>query len=243
MALKIGRKKTDETPAAPAGNDAWDEFAAPHESERVPQITTQATPPRASNKRVLWFGLGAFALVGGALSAWQFFGPGSQTEDESAVPITMTPPASSSNVAPSPTATPVKVPIPVTRKAPPVVKRVKAGDAGIVTSRAVAPALKPQSPGKPARMVPVRGMPTPVQPPEGMAGSPGRRAVRSSVVVAKVIASGTLTPQLKARLKALWEQGARAKQSGDTAGARRAWQQILKLRPGHPGIQEAIDKL
>lgn len=242
MALKIGRKKTDETPAAPAGNDAWDEFAAPHESERVPQDTTAAAPTRASNKRVLWFGLGAFALVGGALAAWQLFGPGSQAEDESAAPIAMAPASSSRTVAQA-TATPVKVAVPITRRLPKVVKRVKAGDAGIVSSRAVAPALKPQSPRMPARMVPVRGIPTPIQPPEGMAGSPGRRAVRSSVVVARVVPSGTLTPQLKAQLKALWEQGARAKQNGDSAGARRAWQQILKLRPGHPGIQEAIDKL
>jgi hypothetical protein len=44
-------------------------------------------------------------------------------------------------------------------------------------------------------------------------------------------------------LKSLWKQGADAKHRGDYDGARRAWTKILQLRPGHPGIQGAIDKL
>ncbi|MDF2441533.1 MAG: hypothetical protein JWN98_2517 [Abditibacteriota bacterium] len=245
MALKIGRNKTnDETPVAPAGNDAWDEFGTSHESSRVPQPTADVAPRRTSNARVMWMGIGAFALVGGALTAWQLFGPGAGTDEDTAAPVTMAPSMSAPPTSDAaPVNTPVRVAIPVTRSAPSVVKRVKAGDAGIVTSRAVAPALKPEAPGKPARMVPVRGVPTPVRAPDGIAGSPGRHALRGSVVVARPVPSGRLSPQLQAQLKTLWERGARAKQNGDTAGARRAWQQILKLRPGHPGIQEAIDKL
>lgn len=51
------------------------------------------------------------------------------------------------------------------------------------------------------------------------------------------------SPELRAQLQTLWEQGAAAKWRGDYAAARRAWSEILRLRPGHPGIQEAIDKL
>lgn len=57
----------------------------------------------------------------------------------------------------------------------------------------------------------------------------------------------TLSPQpsaeLYAQLQTLWKQGAAAKWRGDYAAARRVWSEILRLRPGHPGIQEAIDKL
>ena len=52
-----------------------------------------------------------------------------------------------------------------------------------------------------------------------------------------------LTPTLQKQLKDLWNQGARAKRANDFAGARAAWTRMLRLRPNHPGIQEAIDKL
>ena len=52
-----------------------------------------------------------------------------------------------------------------------------------------------------------------------------------------------LTPGLAKQLKDLWKQGAAAKGQGDIAGARAAWTQMLRLRPNHPGIQSAIDKL
>lgn len=55
--------------------------------------------------------------------------------------------------------------------------------------------------------------------------------------------NAALTPQVKAQLKQLWEQGKAAKQKGDFTAARRYWQQALELRPGHPGFQESIDKL
>lgn len=52
-----------------------------------------------------------------------------------------------------------------------------------------------------------------------------------------------LSPELHAQLQTLWKQGAAAKWRGDYEAARRAWREILRLQPGHPGIQEAIDKL
>ena len=52
-----------------------------------------------------------------------------------------------------------------------------------------------------------------------------------------------LTPTLQKQLKDLWNKGAAAKRAQDFAGARAAWTQMLQLRPNHPGIQEAIDKL
>jgi hypothetical protein len=48
---------------------------------------------------------------------------------------------------------------------------------------------------------------------------------------------------MQTRLKALWKKGATAKAKKDYAGARAAWQQALKLRPGHPGFAESIAKL
>ena len=46
-----------------------------------------------------------------------------------------------------------------------------------------------------------------------------------------------------AQMKALWKQGADAKHKGDFAGARRYWQQGLKIQPTNKGFQESIAKL
>lgn len=46
-----------------------------------------------------------------------------------------------------------------------------------------------------------------------------------------------------AKVKALWEQGAAAKQRRAYAAAASAWQDALEIEPRHPGIQDAIDKL
>jgi hypothetical protein len=115
-----------------------------------------------------------------------------------------------------------------------------------------APILAPERPGAPPSAVPVVGAPTPIGPPDGMEGMPGRRGGRDEIVLSQVpgasyasrpTSAGPLRPALKARLKELWNQGAAAKSRGDNAAARRAWTQILRLRPGHPGIREAIAKL
>jgi cytochrome c-type biogenesis protein CcmH/NrfG len=58
-----------------------------------------------------------------------------------------------------------------------------------------------------------------------------------------VLAVQAISPALKAELSQLWLQGANAKWRKDYAGARRAWTKMLQLRPGHPGVQSAIDKL
>lgn len=52
-----------------------------------------------------------------------------------------------------------------------------------------------------------------------------------------------LTPVLAAQLQALWLEGAAAKHRGDYDAARAAWRKALQLRPGHPGLAEAIRKL
>lgn len=52
-----------------------------------------------------------------------------------------------------------------------------------------------------------------------------------------------LTPGLLKQLKILWKRGAAAKQKGDYAGARAAWEKMLQLRPNHPLVQSALDKL
>ena len=52
-----------------------------------------------------------------------------------------------------------------------------------------------------------------------------------------------LTPEVQERLKTLWKIGAAAKKRGDFEGARMAWREALRVRPGHPGFQESIDKL
>lgn len=100
------------------------------------------------------------------------------------------------------------------------------------------PAIAPSTPGQPPRMAPVLGSPTPMQPPDFAEGIPGRRGGRNEVVLAP--RAPVASP---AQLKELWKQGAAAKDRGDKAAALRAWSEILRLSPGHPGIQEAIAKL
>lgn len=130
--------------------------------------------------------------------------------------------------------------VPATKVVPPrtPVKRVPPGKAGIVAKAATAPVIAPKTPGQAPAVVPVKGVPTPVAPPQGMAGQPGKGSTRIPTV--QVIRPVTAT---HAKLKAFWKQGAAAKHRGDYAGARRAWVQILRLDPGHPGIQEALNKL
>ncbi len=45
------------------------------------------------------------------------------------------------------------------------------------------------------------------------------------------------------RLRALWKRGADAKHRGDIAGARRYWNQGLKIQPDNVGFRESIAKL
>jgi len=56
-------------------------------------------------------------------------------------------------------------------------------------------------------------------------------------------ATAGLDPLLATKLKAFWEAGATAKHNKDFAGARKAWQEALRLDPNHPGFQASIDQL
>lgn len=100
------------------------------------------------------------------------------------------------------------------------------------------------------RMAAVVDRPAPaVYPPP--AAQPGRRADPHQIMVQNIatISPGTtrpapnVTPAVRARLKALWKQGADAKHRKDYAGARRAWKQALSIAPGYPGFAASIAKL
>lgn len=97
------------------------------------------------------------------------------------------------------------------------------------------------APPLPVAPTPVKVLPKPM-PTAGAAGQPGRGSSRTTTVRVG-IPTVPLTPGLQSQLKALWKQGADAKHRKDYAGARKAWTQMLTLRPGHPGVQEAINKL
>ena len=87
-------------------------------------------------------------------------------------------------------------------------------------------APKPGVPGAPGAMT--SGGPAP--------GAPGMMAPKPSGVT-------TETPAMKKKLKVLWDKGRTAKSKGDYAGARRYWQDALKISPQHPGFKDSIDKL
>lgn len=76
------------------------------------------------------------------------------------------------------------------------------------------------------------------------AARPGKWADPNEVTVTKRAQIAlVVAPAVKARLKVLWKQGADAKHRKDYAGARRAWNQALKLAPGYPGFADSIAKL
>jgi hypothetical protein len=229
MALNPDRDRTD----GPVETTVTTETVRTTTPVDTVPVYTETPPPRASSSRVVLYGLLAFLLVGGALAAWRFLQPNPAAEVDAGAPVAMAPPPATARVE-----------APKTAVVPPAEpgRRVRPADAGIVPEGATAPALKPAEPGGAPRMVPVKGIPTPVQPPEGLAGTPGKRVGRSTVVVTKPAAI-QLSPAVQNQLKQLWEQGAAAKQSGNYVEARRAWQKMLQLNPGHPGVQQAIDQL
>lgn len=122
------------------------------------------------------------------------------------------------------------------------VVKVKPGRAGLIPPGTKTPSVQPQ-PGKPPAVVPKPNMPKPVPiMRDGVAGQQGKGLPLASAVPV-VQPAPAISPALKAQLKTLWQQGAAAKHRGDKAAAKRAWQKMLQLRPGHPGVQQAIDKL
>ncbi|MBV9468188.1 MAG: hypothetical protein JO316_17475 [Abitibacteriaceae bacterium] len=198
-------------------------------------------------------GLGVLALAGLGLAIYSKMNAAPPEEDTAAPAVTMPRKASA---AP----TPAKVTMPVAKApakggtpgGPATVKKVPVTALGIPPTGSTAPVIKPAVPGKPARMVPVHGVPTPVQPPPGQAGQPGKEGARNTVTIVRPLhptptAAGkhatSASTQVQAQLKKLWQEGANAKHSKNYAAARRAWQQALKLSPGWPGFQDAINKL
>jgi hypothetical protein len=59
------------------------------------------------------------------------------------------------------------------------------------------------------------------------------------------MSADAIDPQVQtlAKVKKLWRQGAEAKKKRHFADAAVAWKEALELKPKHPGIQQAIDKL
>ena len=104
---------------------------------------------------------------------------------------------------------------------------VPATATGISPSTGISPATSPAVSGLGAS---VDGVP--IAPGAFRSGAPALSGPRS-----------TVPPALLKQLKDLWKQGAAAKQRGDIAGARAAWTKMLQLRPNHPGVQSAINKL
>jgi hypothetical protein len=246
-------------PAAPIPSPAVLPSVATDGATEV--TTVPRTRPRISP--VLLAGGLVFLVVAIAVGVYLAFFS-SPTEDDSAPPVPaprvaeVAPPApapggplpatktlSTKTAPPTTVTTKTTVKVPATKTVPPriPVKVVPAGKAGIAPKAGSAPGIAPPTPGQAPRVVPVKGVPTPVGPPPGMAGIPGKGSTRTTTVQVVPPPGQPLTPALQAQLKALWKKGADAKHRGDLAGARSAWQQMLRLHPGHAGVQEAIDKL
>jgi len=92
----------------------------------------------------------------------------------------------------------------------------------------------------------VKGVKKPLPVPNGLEATPGQPGSNTpQVSVVPQTVSGTSAPanSKDAAMKKLWDSGAAAKHRGDYATARKDWQRILELDPGHAGIQAAINKL
>jgi len=251
MALRIGKKKdapADSPTSEPT--DDWSDAALLGQTDTPIPAPTPAVAPGAPldpaddfvndtfapaprkktiSPALLAGGLVLFLTVVGVGAYFAFF----NTPAEEDAPIVM-PRRIAKVVRPTP--------IPVKPKTGVPTKKIAPGKAGIATPGTKTPALR-SAPGKAPSIVPKPNMPTPVPlMPDGMAAQSGKgSSVGTSVQIVRPVAP--ITPSLQAQLKALWNQGAAAKRERNYNGARAAWNKILKLRPGHPGIQEAIEKL
>jgi hypothetical protein len=261
MALKFGKKKD-----APA--DDWSDSALEADTGSTPATTEPAdafgadiaadTAPARKNLAPVFLAAGAVLLLVAAGLGVYFLFLNKPAVDADA-PIAVTQPGTPTPEAPpanavAPEQTPVKKTVRVVRKpadepgkitvkpAPNATIKVKPGRAGLIPPGTKTPAVQPQ-PGKPPAAVPKPNLPKPVDVmPDGVAGQNGK-GLPPAAAVPVIHPTPPLTPALKAQLKTLWQQGAAAKHRGDKAAAKRAWQKMLQLRPGHPGVQEAIDKL
>ncbi len=260
MALRIGKKK--DAPAdlpANAPTDDWSDAALLGQNDTPtaapivspsPAVSPGIAPdpaddfvngnfePAPTKKPIspalLAGGLVLLLTVVGVGAYFAFFNP--PAEDDSA-PLAPPPRRVVKVVAPTP------VPVKVNTKV--VAKKVAPGRAGIASPGTKTPALRPV-PGKLPAIVPKPNMPTPVPlMPDGMAAQPGKGSTPGTTVqiVRPVSPAAALTPALQAQLKVLWKRGADAKHERNYNGARAAWTKMLQLRPGHPGVREAIEKL
>ncbi len=263
MALKIGKKK--DVPA-----DDWSDSASDADAGSTPvatepadsfgdSIVTDTEPPRKNLAPVMLAAGAVLLLTAIGLGVYFLFlnKPAQDADNpimvqQPGAPVTeMVPPGE------APVAVPVKKTVRVVKKpAQPVddptkiavnptgnvTVKVKPGRAGIVPTGTSTPSVQSQS-GMPAAAVPKPNMPRPIPVmPDGVAGQQGKGLPPASAVPV-VHPTPALSPALKSELKTLWQQGAAAKHRGDKAAAKRAWQKMLQLHPGHPGVQEAIDKL
>ena len=153
-----------------------------------------------------------------------------------------------------PTTTATSTPAPVIAQAPPNVPP-KPGKMPAATNPAAQ--QKPPATVNPSQPVNstlphpgdanwVKGVKKPLPVPNGLEatpGQPGSNTPQVSVVPATVGGTSAPANSKDAAMKRLWDSGAAAKHRGDYATARKDWQRILELDPGHPGIQAAINKL
>ena len=263
MALKIGKKK--DTPA-----DDWSDAALGADTGSTPvtepadsfsdNIATDSAPPRKSLAPVM-LAAGAVLLLT-AIGLGVYFMFLNKPAQDAEAPIVVQQPGAPLTPGKIPVKAPGKTPVKkspvivatkpaqpvddpdkiVVNPAPNVTMKVKPGRAGITTPGTTTPAVQSQF-GKPPSMAPKPNQPKPIDiMRDGVAGQDGK-GLPAGAAVPVVRPAGPVPAALMAQLKALWRDGAAAKQRGDKAGAKRAWQKMLKLRPGHPGVQEAIEKL
>ncbi len=221
MAFGIGKKKDN------AGDD-WSNSAATPSSDPADSFTVSSTPTKKNPPPAVLAGVAVLVLA--VLGAGLYFfvlAPGEVDDTGTVAPpteVTTAPvdPGDPSSGAPAddPAAQP-GAPAPAPKPAAPK-------PAAAPKAQAPAPAAKPKP--KPTPTPGVR---------EGLTGQEGKGLEPGNTV----LAVQAISPALKAELSQLWLQGANAKWRKDYAGARRAWTKMLQLRPGHPGVQSAIDKL
>ena len=263
MALRLGKKKDVSTEPPAAAGDDWSEAALLGTDEPQstipapsPAVTSPSTSPdpadafvadtfdSAPRKKAISPVLlaGGLVLLLTALGVGAYFAFFSAPAEEEPPARGVTPPIL---LKPSPAPAPPNTKV-VTVAPKTVAPKVPAGSAGIASPGTKVPAIKPQ-PGNSAAVVPKPNMPTPVPlMPDGMAGQPGKGTSTGTtvqIVGSPVSPAASLPTTLQAQLKALWKQGADAKHQRNYNGARQAWGKMLKLRPGHPGVKEAIEKL
>ncbi len=204
-----------------------------------PAVAVPVTAPKAKKSLPLIPLLGALGLFAVAGGGAMFLLNSNQQEAEPTVPVA--PPAGIGQTPPRPGGAPGPGIAPGANAAPGTVPGPAPGPAvapGPATGPGVPGAnnLRSASPGIAPPPAPKQTLPAPSSShvTVSVGQAPGTRPPS---------ATGGLDPALASKLKALWQAGANAKHSGNNTEARKAWGEALRLRPGHPGFQDAINKL